>query len=208
MSRRLKLTAKWKLNPILFQRIVAVYGMPQIDVCDKSQHSSQKVCIMDTRPSECRNRRVQCPVVRPAVLCISSLQSYHKLCGKDKKSERENLASNPSMEIQTLVPPPVFSPIRSTPTSSKVRDCTSSPIQPEGLETQTEHKQVDSSHLATVRKCFSKYQVFERVSKIIFASWHSGTESQYKSCWGKWYGWCMEQQINPVSCNLNLCWNF
>ena len=32
MSRTLKLTAEWKLNPILFQRIVAVYGMPQIDL--------------------------------------------------------------------------------------------------------------------------------------------------------------------------------
>ena len=30
MSRRLRRTAKWELNPILFQRIVAVYGMPQI----------------------------------------------------------------------------------------------------------------------------------------------------------------------------------
>ena len=29
MSRRLRLTAEWKLNPILFQGIVAVYGMPR-----------------------------------------------------------------------------------------------------------------------------------------------------------------------------------
>ena len=94
-------------------------------VCDKSQHSAQKVCVMDTRPSECCNRRVQCPVVRPTVLCISSLQSDHEVCAKYKKSERENFASNPSMEIETLVPPPVFSPIRSTSTSSEFRDyCT------------------------------------------------------------------------------------
>ena len=32
MSRKLKLTAKWKLNPILFQRMVAVYRIPQIDL--------------------------------------------------------------------------------------------------------------------------------------------------------------------------------
>ena len=152
--------------------------------CDKSRHSAQKVCVMDTRLSECCNRHVQCPVVRPTVLCVSSLQSDHEMCAKDKKSERENFASNPSMEIQTLVPLPVFSPIRSTPTSSEFRDYTTSPIQPEGLEAQTEHKQVDSSCLAAVRQCFSKYQVSERVSKIIFASWSSGTESQYKSCWG------------------------
>ena len=89
-------------------------------VCDKSQHSAQKTCIVDTRPSECCNRRMQRPVV--SVLCISSLQSDHEMCAKDKKSERKNLASNSSMEIQTLVPLPVFSPIRSTPPSSEFRD--------------------------------------------------------------------------------------
>ena len=114
------------------------------------------------------------------------------------------------MKIQTLVPPPlpVFSPIQSTPSSSEFRDYATSPIQPEGLEAPTEHKQVDSSRLAAVRQCFSKYQVSERVSKIIFASWHSGTESQYKPCWGKWHGWCMEWKINPVSCNLNFVLEF
>ena len=72
-------------------------------VCDKSQHLAQKVCVIDTRPSECCNQ-IKCPVVRPNVLCVSSLQSDHVMCAKDKKSERENFASNPSMEIQTLVP--------------------------------------------------------------------------------------------------------
>ena len=177
-------------------------------VCDKSQYSAQKVCVMDTRPSECCDQCIQCPVVRPTVLCISSLQSDQEMCAKDKKSERENFASNPSMEIQALVPPSVFSPIRSTPTSSEFRDYTTSPIQPESLEAPTEHKQVDSSCLAAVRQCFSKYQVSERVSKIIFASWHSGTESQYKFCWAKWHSWCMEWEISPVSCNRNFVLEF
>ena len=180
-------------------------------VCDKSQHSAQKVCVMGTRPSECCNRHIQCPVVRPTVLCVSSLQSDHEMCAKDKKSERENFASNPSMEIQTLVSPPVFSPIRSTPTSSEIRDYTTFPIQPEGLEAPTEHKQVDSSHLAAVRQCFSKYQVSERVSKIIFASWHSGTESQYKyinpveesGIAGVWNGKSIQFLVTEI-----LCWNF
>ena len=117
-------------------------------VCDKRQHSAQKVCIMDTRLSECRNRQIQCPVVRPTLFCVSSLQSDHEMCAKDQKSERGNPAGNPSMVIQTLVSPPVSSPIRSTPTSSEFRDYATSPIQPEGLEAPTEHKQIDSSRLA------------------------------------------------------------
>ena len=147
-------------------------------------------------------------MVRPTVFCVSTLQSDHEMCAKDKKSDRENFASNPSMEIQTLVPSPVFSPIQSTPTSSEFRDYAASSIQPEDLEAPTEHKQVNSSRLAAVRQCFSKYQISERVSKIVFVSWHSGTESQYKSCWRKWHSWCMEWEINPVSCNLNFVLEF
>ena len=103
MSRRLKLTEEWKLNPILFQSC-SLRDTTNIFVCDKSQHSAQKVCTKNTRPSECCNRRVQCPVVRPSVLCISSLQSDHEMCAKDKRSEGENPASNPGMAIRTLVP--------------------------------------------------------------------------------------------------------
>ena len=54
MSRRLKLTEEWKLNPVLFQSC-SVRDTTNIFVCDKSQHSAQKVCTMDTRPSECCN---------------------------------------------------------------------------------------------------------------------------------------------------------
>ena len=61
------------------------------------------------------------------------------------------------MAIQTLVSPLVFSPIQSTPTSSKFRDYATFPIQPEGLEALTEHRQVDSSCLPAVRQSFSKF---------------------------------------------------
>ena len=35
----------------------------------------------------------------------------HEMCASDKKSERENPASNPSMAIQTLESPPVCPPM-------------------------------------------------------------------------------------------------
>ena len=209
MSRRLRLTAEWKLNPILFQRIVAVYGMPQIDLFATRVNTQLRMFVSwipDPQSAAIDAFSVQWS--DPLSYVFPPFSLIMRCVQRIKKSERESFASNPSMEIQTLVPPPVFSPLRSTPTSSEFRDYTTSPIQPEGLEAPTEYKQVDSSRLAAVRQCFSKYQVSERVSKIIFASWRSGTESQYKSCWGKWHSWCMEREINPVSCNLNFVLEF
>ena len=196
MSRRLRLTAEWKLNPILFQRIVAV--ATDRFVFNKSQHSAQKVCVMDTRPSECCSVQWSDPlsyVFLPFSLIMRCVEGIKNQKGKI-------LLVTPVWRSRpSLVPPPVFSPIQSTPTSS---DYSTSPIQPEDLRTPTEHKQVDFSRFAAVRQCFSKYQVSERMSKVIFASWRSGrTESQYKSCWGKWHNWCMEWEIDLISCNLN-----
>ena len=45
MSRRLKLTAKLKLNPILFQGIVAVYGMPQVDLFATRANTQLRKCV-------------------------------------------------------------------------------------------------------------------------------------------------------------------
>ena len=132
------------------------------------------------------------------------------MCAKDKKSEGENPASNPGMATQTLVPilfPLLY--VRSTSSPSVFRDYATSPIQPEGLEAPTEHKQVDFSCLAAVRQCFSKYQVSEIVSPKSYSP--HGAQEQNLSInpvWGKWYGWCMEREINPVSCNLNFVLEF
>ena len=124
---------------------------------------------------------VQC-VVRPSVLCISSLQSDHEMCAKDKRSEGENPASNPGMAIRTLVPPPVSSPIRSTPTPSEFRDYATSPIQPEDLVAPTEHKQVDFSCLAAslntklLRGCPKSYSPHcaQELNLSVNPVWRSG----------------------------------
>ena len=199
----------WKLNPIMFQRIVTVYGIPQIDLfATRANTQLRKFVSWIPDPQSAAIDAFSVQWSDPLSYAFPPFSLIMRCVQRIRKSERENFASNPSMEIQTLVPPPVFSPMRSTPTSSEFRDDTTSPIQPEGLEAPTEHKQVDSSRLATVRQCFSKYQVSERVSKIVFVSWCSGTESQYKSCWGKWHSWCMEREISPVSCNLNFVLEF
>ena len=208
MSRRLKLTAEWKLNPILFQGIVEVYGMPQIDLfATRANTQLRKFVSWIPDPQSAPIDAFSVQWSDPLSYAFPPFNLIMR-CVQRIKIRKGKSASNPSMETQTLVPPPVFSPIRSTITSLEFRDYATSPIQPEVLEAPTENKQVDSSRLVAVGQCFSKYQDSEGVSKIIFASWRSGTEYQYKSCWGKWHGWCMEQEINPVSCNLNFVLEF
>ena len=59
-----------------------------------------------------------------------------------------------------------------------------------------------TSHLACVRESLRLNKVPERVSKIIFASWRSGTEKHYQSAWCKFNSWCEERSINSMSCPI------
>ena len=209
MSRRLRLTAEWKLNPILFQRIVAVYGMPQIDLfATRANTQLRKFVSWIPHPQSAAIDMFSVQWSDPLSYAFPPFSLIMRYVQRIKNQKGKILLVTPVWRSRLWYPLLFFSPIRSTPTSSEFRDYTTSPIQPEGLEAPTEHKQVDSSRLATVRQCFSKYQVSERVSKIIFSSWHSGTESQYTSCWGKWHSWCMKREVNPVSCNLNFVLEF
>ena len=137
MSRRLKLTAEWKLNPIVFQRIVAVYGMPQIGLFVTRANTQLRKFVSWT--ADPQSAAIDTFSVQWSDPLSYAFLPFRLIMRCVQRIKRENLASDPSMEIQNMVPP-VFSPIRSTPTPSEFRDYTSSPIQPEDLETQTEHK--------------------------------------------------------------------
>ncbi|XP_066932297.1 integrase/recombinase xerD homolog [Clytia hemisphaerica] len=51
-----------------------------------------------------------------------------------------------------------------------------------------------------VREQLASKGVSEKSSDLIVNSRRSGTQSHYKSAWGKWASWCMEQKIDPVRC--------
>ena len=61
----------------------------------------------------------------------------------------------------------------------------------------------DSGRVAAVWKCLLKFSLLSRVSEIVMSSWRSRTQAQYGSVWAKWSSWCVQQQEDTISCNLN-----
>ena len=54
-----------------------------------------------------------------------------------------------------------------------------------------------------LRKSFAEEGISERASDLIVSSRREGTLSSYSSTWNKWVSWCVEQDVDPVQCNVN-----
>ena len=45
--------------------------------------------------------------------------------------------------------------------------------------------------------------ISESASDLIVLSRREGTLSSYSLAWNKWFSWCVEQNVDPVRCNVN-----
>ena len=59
-----------------------------------------------------------------------------------------------------------------------------------------------------LRKCLAGEGISERASGLIVSLTRGGTVSTYSSAWNKWVSWCVEQNFDPVQCNVNWILDF
>ena len=59
-----------------------------------------------------------------------------------------------------------------------------------------------------LRKCLAGEGISERASGLIVSLTRGGTVSTYSSTRNKWVSWCVEQNFDPVQCNVNWILDF
>ena len=64
------------------------------------------------------------------------------------------------------------------------------------------------SSVVCLRKRLAEEGISERASDLIVSSRSEGTLSTYSSTWNKWVSWCVEQNVDPVQCNVNWILDF
>ena len=64
------------------------------------------------------------------------------------------------------------------------------------------------SSVACLKKHLAEEGISERASNLNVSSRREGTLSTYSSAWNKWVSWCVEQNIDPVRCNVNWILDF
>ena len=65
-----------------------------------------------------------------------------------------------------------------------------------------------TSSVGYLRKRLTEEGVSERASDLILSSRRESTLSNYSSAWNKWISWCIEQNVDPVRCNVNWILDF
>ena len=118
---------------------------------------------------------------------------------KDPNRQGQSPFCGSSVEIEAMVPGPSVNAVRLPSIASECFGSVDTTILPREAPAETS----DSGHVATVRRCLSKFSLPSRVSEIVMSSWRSNTQAQYGSVWAKWSSWCVQQQDDPISCNLN-----
>ena len=208
MSRRLRLTAEWKLNPILFQRIVAVYGMPQIDLfATRANTQLRKFVSWIPDPQSAAINAFSVQWSDPLSYAFPPFSLIMRCVQRIKNQKGKILLVTPVWRSR-LWYPLLFSLLYNQPLLLPNSETTLLP--PSNQKALKPQLNINKLTLAVwpLSDIASLNTKFLRVSKIIFASWCTATVSQYKSCWGKWHSWCMEWEINPVSCHLNFVLEF
>ena len=62
--------------------------------------------------------------------------------------------------------------------------------------------------MGCLRKRLAEEGISESASDLIVLSRREGTLSSYSLAWNKWFSWCVEQNVDPVRCNVNWILDF
>ena len=75
------------------------------------------------------------------------------------------------------------------------------------LQETTTSSSVEQEFKTNGLENFQKYLVEKGISNmaanLISNSRRSGTTANYQLAWKKWFSWCSERQIDPVTCSIN-----
>ena len=72
---------------------------------------------------------------------------------------------------------------------------------PSGLSAPT-------SRLAYLQKRYTSLQLLEEATSLMLKSWRAKTNKSYDSLFGKWYSWCSERGVDPISGPITNVVNF
>ena len=168
-------------------------------VCYPSEQRGSKFCVLVPRSRSNGNKCIHSSLVRSSELCLFPIQPDYEVSEKDPNRQGQSPFCGSSVEIETMVPGLSFNAVRSPTIASECFRSVDTTILPSEAPTETS----DPGHVATVWRCLSRFSLPSRVSEIVMSSWRSSTQAQYGSAWAKWSSWCVQQQEDPISSNLN-----
>ena len=170
-------------------------------VCFQNQSSIASLLQLETRSGGPDCRCIFHLVGQGNPLLISSLlPDWQSLIEDPQRSNRSCMLGSTSMAISDLVSTIARHVSRPTntitdggrPTSESRPEITPSPAGGELVP----------DRLAYLRQHLKTQGLSQRATELIIESWRDNTNDAYNTAWRKWYRWCIERDINPISASV------
>ena len=172
-------------------------------VCVKIIPSSARICGLETRPRECRDRRITDELVNStSSVCISPILPHKQ--GSEQSAQRTGAStyvSDTNLAITSVVSK-ASSNVHSKTTSLAQTFKTAS--KPTGRSSSPSEKQnPQSSALDDFRSKLQNKGISGTAANLITSCRRQSTLSNYNSSWNQWASWCRERHFDPFRAGLN-----
>lgn len=175
-------------------------------ICLPSESSVKTVHVVAARPKQCGNRRTSTGVGGSVRLCVSSILSDNQNSQESGPRGVSSSFDNTNLAKSAMV----FSSVGNVNSESSTSVYASTSFNKcSGTNTPaSKTKTTEASGLDCFRQCLASEGLSEKATDLITNSRRRGSISNYQSAWRKWTGWCMQQQADPVRCDVNIIANY
>ena len=207
LSRLKNLSTEWMLNRAVFRQIVAIYGLPDVDLFASAlNHQVKRYVSWIEDP---RAQAIDAFSVswgggggEGVNVCIPSFQLDPQMPAKGDRGQSLGSPCGSDMEVQTMVSSIIGASDRSAMLTANGPSLSSSSLG-ESTAPSSQSPQLQVSRVVSIRQSLLSQNIPERVSMILLVSWKEGTEKQYESAWKQFCRWCHKKSVNPFSCHLD-----
>ena len=198
------LSMEWMLNRAVFCQIVAIYGLPDIDLFTSALNHQIKryVSWIEDPRAQAKDAFSISWGVGSVIVCIPSFQLDPQMPAKGDRGQSSGSPCGFDMEVQTMVSNITGPSDKSAMFTTNGPSLISSFLG-ESAASSSQSPQLQGSRVASIRQSLLLQNIPERVSKILLASWKERTEKQYESAWKQFCRWCHKKSVNPFSCHLD-----
>ena len=183
-----------------------VWSMRGGSICKPFESPVANLCKLASRSLCDEYRCLQTELVKFSRLCFPTILSNWTMSTESITGRVSIGVDNPSMASSALVPSTIADSGGTAVASSTVPKPTDRPVPTES--SPCDSGQAGVSRLESIRVQHKTVGVSDEASTLITAGWSKGTNRTYQSAWKKWCGWCDQQKVDPISCDVKFLVNF
>ena len=174
-------------------------------LCFQTQPETTSVLLLDSMSGSSSNRCSKHFLESDVCLCISSNMPHSKSITSSQTVSVQTDFDSSILASETLVPRTVTT-ISCGASSSSCKSKVTATAKNKHISSKSDSVQSDC--LAVINKQFRAKGFSRKVTKLLTASWRTGTQKDYSAKFRKFSSWCTERKVDKYTASLTDCAEF